>query len=352
MRKTDANALTALGVAIALALIPLLSTVFKKDEAPLYGNDIIAIIDLGHYADTSKALLTGYNYYLLEKYAATHGKHINISLAEREGSGLDSLRAGTADVVVEPFIDTLQRDSVFTSIPVDSMSVWLVSHQGRINDVNKWIDRYHNSEGFESTHRQFLHTYSPLRSRRRPCLSPYDSLIRAHADSIGWDWKMLAAVIYQESRFHIEATSRRGASGLMQMMPETAKRFGVEDALDPDSNIRAGAAYLKFLERKFRNYGDNRTEHYKYILAAYNAGEGRILDCIRFAGLKGVDVSYWQNIVNLIPEMSDPEAEFIDSLRFGIFKGQETIRYVESVIDIYNNFCRICPDQASIQPLP
>lgn len=350
MRKTDAHALTALGVAVALALIPLLSIALKKDKAPLYVDDIAAIIDLGHYADTSKALLTGYNYYLLEKYAATHGIDISISLAGKEGSGLDSLRAGTADIVVEPFIDTLKRDSVLTSIPVDSMSVWLMSHQGRINDVNRWLDLYHNSEGFESTRSKFLHTYSPSRSRRRPCLSPYDSLIRAHADSIGWDWKMLAAIIYQESRFHIEVTSRRGAAGLMQMMPETAKRFGVVDALDPDSNIGAGAAYLKFLEKKFRNYGDNRTEHYKYILAAYNAGEGRILDCIKYAGLKGADVSYWQNIVNLIPEMSDPEAEFIDSLRFGTFKGQETIRYVESVIDIYNNFCRICPDQAPIQP--
>lgn len=344
MKKTDAHALVALGVAIALALLPLLPLALKKDKVPLYDSDITAIIDLGHYADTSKALLTGYNYYLLERYAANHGIKINISLAEREGSGLDSLRAGAADVVVEPFIDTLKRDSVFTSIPVDSMSVWLMSHSGRIEDVNRWIDQYHNSDGFQSTRKQFLHVYSPARSRRRPCLSPYDSLIRVHADSIGWDWKMLAAVIYQESRFHIEVTSRRGASGLMQMMPETARRFGVEDPLDPDSNIGAGAAYLKFLEKKFRNYGDNRTEHYKYILAAYNAGEGRILDCIKYARLKEADVSYWQNIVNLIPEMNDPEAEFIDSLRFGAFKGQETIRYVESVIDIYNNFCRICPD--------
>lgn len=344
MKRTDSHALTALGVAIALTLIPLLSLVLKKEKGPLFDRDITAIIDLGHYADTSRALLTGYNYYLLEQYAATHGQRINISLAGKEGAGLDSLRAGVADIVVEPFIDTLKRDSVFTSIPVDSMSVWLMAHRNRIDDVNKWIELYHNSDAFESTRKQFLHVYSPARSRRRPCLSPYDSLIRAHADSIGWDWKMLAAVIYQESRFHIEATSRRGASGLMQMMPETARRFGVEDPLDPDSNIGAGATYLKFLEKKFKNYGDNRTEHYKYILAAYNAGEGRILDCIKFANLKGADVSYWQNIVNLIPEMSDPEAEFIDSLRFGPFKGQETINYVESVIDVYNNFCRICQD--------
>lgn len=344
MKKTDTPALIALGVAIALMLIPLIFVPHKTPKGPLYENDIVAIIDMGRFSDTSRALLTGYNYYLLEKYAANHGQRAIITLAQAEGAGLDSLRIGAADVIVEPFIDTLKRDSVLTSIPVDSMSVWLMSDKHRINDFNKWIDNYHNSEEFTETREKFLHVYSPARSRRRSCLSPYDSLIRNYADSMGWDWRMLAAVIYQESRFHIEATSRKGASGLMQMMPVTARRFGVDDPLDPDKNIAAGARYLKFLEKKFKKYGDNKTEGYKYVLAAYNAGEGRISDCIRYAQIKGVDASYWQNIVNLIPEMSDTSNVYIDSLVCGPFKGGETIRYVDQVIDIYKNFCRIKPD--------
>ena len=338
--------IAALGAAVAVILVIILLPK-KKVEVPLFdGTTLVGIIDLGRYADTSRALLTGYNYYLLEQYAASHGQEIDISLAEADGAGLDSLRAGAADFVVVPFKDSLVVDSVLMSVPVDSMSIWLMAQdrRSRIEDFNNWVDAYHNSEDFGETREMFLHVYSPYRSRQRKCLSPYDSLIRVHADTLGWDWRMLAAVIYQESGFHIEARSRRGACGLMQMMPVTADRFKISDPLEPNQNIMAGAHYLRFLEKKFRRYGDNRTERYKYTLAAYNAGEGRIIDCIKYAQFRGVDVSYWQNVVNIIPEMNSPEMKDLEFLRFGQFKGKETIDYVESVIGIYNNFCRICPE--------
>ena len=346
LKRKEIIDLAALGAAVAVILVIILIP-RKKVEAPLFdGTTLVGIIDLGEYADTSRALLTGYNYYLLEQYAESHGQEIKISLAEEDGAGLDSLRAGTADFVVVPFEDSLKVDSALMSVPVDSMSYWLMdpASHARIEDFNRWVEAYHNSEDFAKTRDVFLHVYSPFRSRQRECLSPYDSLIRVHADTLGWDWRMLAAVIYQESRFHIEARSRRGACGLMQMMPVTADRFKIKDPLDPDQNIMAGAHYLRFLEKKFRHYGDNRTERYKYTLAAYNAGEGRIIDCIRYAQSRGVDVSYWQNVVNIIPEMSSPDMDKLEFIRFGAFKGKETISYVESVISVYDNFCRICPE--------
>jgi len=130
----------------------------------------------------------------------------------------------------------------------------------------------------------------------------------------------------------------------MQMMPSTAGRFGVSNTLDPDMNIEAGSRYLKYLERRIGRIGDNKTERYKYTLAAYNAGEGRIQDCISYAQYRGVDVSYWDNVVKVIPEMIDSAAVASGHIEHGPFKGQETIRYVDSVIEIYNHFCRICPD--------
>ena len=318
-----------------------------KPKAPIFdGTPLKGIIDLGRLADTSKALLTGYNYYLLEKYAHSHGQSIDIRLAESEGAGLDSLRAGVIDIVVVPYIDTLAKDDVLVSIPIDSMSVCLMGerHDGRMADFNKWVEAYHTSEAFEPTREKFLHVYSPYRSGRRDYLSPYDSLMKVHADSLGWDWRMFAAIVWKESCFHIEARSRRGAFGLMQMMPETAANFGLDNPLDPEQNIMAGAHYLKALQNRFIHYGDNMTERYKYILAAYNAGEGRIQDCIRYALYHNVDISYWQNIVNIIPKMNEPKPEELELLRFGAFKGRETITYVEEVVNAYNNFCRICPE--------
>ena len=346
MRIKDKSTIIASAVAILFFAVPMLIP-RPKPKAPIFdGTPLRGIIDLGRLADTSKALLTGYNYYLLEKYAKSHGQLIDIRLAEKDGAGLDSLRAGVVDMVVVPYIDTLERDSVLVSIPVDSMSVWLMSeqHDSRMEDFNRWVDAYHKSEEFEPTREKFLHVYSPYRSGRRNCLSPYDSLMKVHADSLGWDWRMFAAIIWEESRFHIEVRSRRGAFGLMQMMPGTAANFGIDNPLDPEQNIMAGAHYLRNLQNRFIHYGDNMTERYKYVLAAYNAGEGRIQDCIRYALYHNVDISYWQNIVNIIPKMNEPEPEEMELLRFGAFKGRETITYVEEVVNVYNNFCRICPE--------
>lgn len=337
--------------AVSIAALILLATVLiprdkMRRNQTFDGSGLTAIIDLGTFADTSKELLTGYNYYLLEKFAEEHNEEISISLAREFEASLDSLRNGRADIIVMPFIDTLARDSVLTSIPVDSLSVWLMSEEfpKKMKDLNVWIESYHNSESFERTRNMFLKVYSPYRSRRREVISPYDSLIRVHSEELGWDWRMLAAVIFQESRFHIEARSRRGAEGLMQMMPVTAERFGADDLLDPEVSIEAGAKYLQYLWKRFEKYGDNQSEKYKYAIAAYNAGEGRIQDCIKYAQHLGVNVSYWDNVVKVIPAMSDSSTVALDFIKCGPFKGMETIRYVDNVMGIYKNFCRICPD--------
>ena len=101
----------------------------------------------------------------------------------------------------------------------------------------------------------------------------YESIVRGHAENYDLDPALVAAVIYQESRFRPRATSPSGAIGLMQLLPETAKgialrtggrRFRVADLYDPEINIRYGSWYLRHL---LDSYGDLRT-----ALAAYNAG--------------------------------------------------------------------------------
>lgn len=347
--QTKATKLELWAVSVTVVIL-ILTILIPRDrirqERSFDGSGLTAIIDLGAFADTSKELLTGYNYYLLEQFAKDHNEEIIISLAQEYEASIDSLKRRHADIIVLPFVDSLVRDSMLTSIPVDSLSVWLMNDDCRkmMDELNGWIDAYHNSESFEKTRNMFLKVYSPYRSRRREVICPYDSLIRVHAEDLGWDWRMLAAVIYQESRFHIEARSKRGATGLMQMIPATAERFGAHDTLDPDENIEAGARYLKYLWKRFGKYGDNKSEKYKYTLAAYNAGEGRIEDCINYAQYLGVSTSYWDNVVKIIPEMSDSATVALDCIKRGPFKGQETIRYVDSVIELYKNFCRICPE--------
>lgn len=94
----------------------------------------------------------------------------------------------------------------------------------------------------------------------------YDSIIEKTAVSAAVEPNLLRAVIVVESGFNSRAVSKRGAVGLMQLMPATATRFGVSNRYDPNQNIRGGALYLKFLMDRFGH-------DVRLALAAYNAGE-------------------------------------------------------------------------------
>lgn len=97
----------------------------------------------------------------------------------------------------------------------------------------------------------------------------YDSIIEKAAQSASVEPNLLRAVIVVESGFNSRAVSKRGAVGLMQLMPATASRFGVSNPYDPRENVHAGARYLKFLMDRF---GQN----VRLALAAYNAGEDAV----------------------------------------------------------------------------
>jgi soluble lytic murein transglycosylase len=105
----------------------------------------------------------------------------------------------------------------------------------------------------------------------------YEQIVRGHARNYQLDPALLAAVIYQESKFKADARSKSGAIGLMQLLPDTAKgialhtggtAFRVDDLYTPEINVRYGAWYLRHLMQK---YGDERT-----ALAAYNAGQDNV----------------------------------------------------------------------------
>lgn len=104
----------------------------------------------------------------------------------------------------------------------------------------------------------------------RPDFMPYHDVVRAASRETSLDSALLHAVISVESRHNPNAISPRGAIGLMQLMPTTARRFHVSNPRDPSQNVRAGAAYLHELQQMFK--GD-----LQLALAAYNAGPGAVL---------------------------------------------------------------------------
>src|SRR5690606_18692492 len=87
-------------------------------------------------------------------------------------------------------------------------------------------------------------------------ISEFDELIKQYAPEIKWEWTMLASLIFQESNFDPYVVSKANAMGLMQMMPETAARFGVTDIHNPEDNIKAGVKYISYLQKIFKNIPD------------------------------------------------------------------------------------------------
>ncbi|MBQ5887745.1 MAG: transglycosylase SLT domain-containing protein [Bacteroidaceae bacterium] len=167
-------------------------------------------------------------------------------------------------------------------------------------------------------------------------LSPYDKHFREAADSTGYDWTLIAAIAYTESRFDSTAVSHAGAQGVMQVMPNTLRGFGIPDSMHADNytNIMAAAKLLKSIEEKpyFKRI-EPIEERMKFVLASYNAGYGHILDAMSLARKHGCNRHIWENSVDSFLKLkSDPEYHTDTLCRNGEFNGwRETLSFVRKV---------------------
>lgn len=285
---------------------------------------------------------TGYCYEMTERLADYLEDTLRIFLAADEGSYLDSLKEGRIDIMAMSSMNIPDSDE-FMNFPLGDVPVsWVMTtDKKRQKEIIRWLNNFKGTNEYSGMVSRFFHGYNPYRKgvRKDPAIiSPYDEVIKENARIIGWNWKMFAALIWSESRFRIQARSPRGAVGLLQMMPRTADRYEIEDLLNPKENIEAGAAYISRLQNKFRDTAADPDELVKFTLAAYNAGEGRIYDCIKLARSQGIDTGTWESLCTVLPQMSQDSILFVEDVRHGKFKGGETVAYVKAVLNQYDIF--------------
>lgn len=175
-------------------------------------------------------------------------------------------------------------------------------------------------------------------------ISELDEYFRDAADSIDWDWKLIAAICYTESKFNPNAISEGGAYGAMQILPGTLRSLGVPDSMHTDtwSNIYAGAMYLKKMERIFRRI-KNFDERLNFILASYNAGIGQINDAMALAQKYGYSRYIWENNVDSFLVLKKYPEYYNDSVcKTGIFNNpDETLRFVKKVTGRWKRYQRM-----------
>lgn len=322
-----------------------------NDEDTFTDKEIVCVIDLGDDMQGSHGLETGFNYELLGRFAKDHNCTADIITAGRNDTTdyVELLKKGEIDILITHVEDDETFEGTGISHSVNGCSAWVTSERNlrAISQINGWMTCYAATDGYSRMVNRYFHSTNPAKRAERGIIaenvSPYDDILKEYAAGLGWDWRMLAAVVYQESKFSINSRSHRGAQGLMQVMPRTAMRYGITDLVNPKNNIEAGTEHLKRLQRIYRDCGMSDEELIRFTLASYNAGEGRIGDCRSFAASMGIDNTKWDNIVSIIPMMRNDDILDNDSIKHGKFYGYETIAYVENIMSIYKDICMIHP---------
>lgn len=310
------------------------------------GEELTCAIELGDDMYGAHGLKTGFSYELLENFAKDNRCDIRIVAAKKGENYKDSLLNGAVDILITSWSDSLDLKD---ARQFDEYSAWALNSDdmNKVRTLDIWISHTKESERYKELKDTYFRSYNPHKRAEKGIkasrVSPYDELLKKHAQTLGWDWRMLAAVVYQESKFSINSVSHRGASGLMQVMPNTGRYYGVEDLVNPEQNLAAGTSHLKRLQNLYVGSGMSQEELVKFTLAAYNAGEGRIRDCRNFAASQGADRNSWETIVSLIPQMREDSILENEAVKLGKFQGYETIAYVDNIMSLYNSICAIHP---------
>ncbi len=162
-------------------------------------------------------------------------------------------------------------------------------------------------------------------------LSDFDELFKTHAGRQGFDWRLIAAQAFQESSFDPDAKSWAGATGLMQLMPSTAKWIGVQGKLrDPATSIKGGVKYMSWLARTYERQGLQPEEVIRFSLASYNAGQGHIEDARRIAASLGRDPDRWYDNVEYAVTLLSEE-RYARQARYGYCRCAEVVDYVRRI---------------------
>lgn len=166
-------------------------------------------------------------------------------------------------------------------------------------------------------------------------ISQFDAAFKKAGEMSGWDWRLLASISYQESKFNPNALSFGGAYGMMQFMPNTGPSYGVYPDSPPEVQIMGGAKKLKSDEKFWLEIPDD-FERKKFAMASYNAGRGHIKDAQRLARKHGLNPNIWEdNVEKMLLNLSKQEYYQDEVVRHGMMRSKTTYHYVRSVMKRY-----------------
>lgn len=217
--------------------------------------------------------------------------------------------------------------------------------------LNEFFRKNHRSAFYNILYRRHFEDERRLRRkfddlvRSGGQLSPWDDVVQRYAESYDFDWRLIVAQMYQESRFDPNARSPMGAQGLMQLMPRTAQQVGVHNVDDPVENIRGGIRYLDWVRQRLPD-DLSVADQVWFTLAAYNAGVGHVFDARRLAAQKGWDRNQWfDNVEHAMLLLS--QRKYHSQARHGYVRGSEPVAYLNNISARFKAYVQLTEDQAA-----
>jgi membrane-bound lytic murein transglycosylase F len=167
-------------------------------------------------------------------------------------------------------------------------------------------------------------------------LSPYDEIVKRHAQTHNFDWRLIVAMMYQESHFDPDARSYAGAVGLLQVLPRTGRQMGFNDVKPAESNIAAGVKYLSWLRDRFPE-DLPVADRMWFALASFNAGHEHVRDARRLAEQQGWDANRWFGSVERAMLLLS-RTQYAREARHGYCRGSEPVNYVREISARYGAY--------------
>ena len=348
-------------VLAALGEVSPEASAFFSYTRPLFHTDIVclharnlpedSIRDFGFVADPS----------LLQQTALLKKSHPGWRLHQYRASAdrlLEAVNAGTLDAALSQGIHWRACMSLFPEIRCsgalrDSLPLcWAVRHgnDSLLAAVDTFLTQFAANKAFKVLCRKYMDPHSTERSlfsrnaRRRPfgSISRYDEELKKYSAEYHLDWQLLAALIYQESRFNSQVSGKGNTFGLMQFTPSTGARYGVSAGASAACQIRGGCRYVAALSRKIEKLGvTDSAARIPMVIAAYNAGGGHLEDAISLAKAeKHLDHTRWEGgVKEALLMLGERRYYRKPAVRHGSYHGgRHTLRYVESVTGHYRHY--------------
>lgn len=218
--------------------------------------------------------------------------------------------------------------------------------------LNNWIRSFKQTKEYQNIYDKYYRNprsvkivQSEFYSIKGGKISKYDKEIKQHSKMINWDWRLVASLIYQESQFHPELRGWSGAFGIMQMMPETARKFGVNLKSSVSDQIKAGLKLKMHIDKFLPAEINDPEERIKFILASYNAGVYHVLDARNLARKYGKNPNIWSDNVDYYMKLKSKPKYYNDAVvKYGYSRGKETYDFVIEILERYNHYKNIVKD--------